>query len=342
VSHFRFCRLTEKWVIIAENRLRKPDLMKEAPHSEEEDLKYCPFEYGNEALSGEEIFAIREKGSQKNGMGWKTRVVPNLYNALSIEDEKKNSRIGFFERQNGLGAHEVIIETPHHHIGMNQYSVEEFENYLKTIMARIDDLEKDQRLEYLQVFKNSGKYAGASMPHPHTQILATPFIPKDIKERLVIQKEYFEKHGRSLVGDLVSEEIRLNERIIYENGTFVVFSPYASCYPFEVLIAPKIAASKLTQLNTHQIGDLAKALEVTFKRLHRELGDFPYNMLFFNMPPMSAQNDPDFFYKMDSYYRFFINITPRIYHLAGFEISTGMHINPVPPELAALRLRKEL
>ena len=328
-------------MIIAENRLHKPDLMKEAPETAQDNLKHCPFEYGNESLSGSEIFAIRDKGGPRNGTGWKTRVVPNLYNALSIEAEKTNRRIGFFEHRDGLGAHEVIIETPNHYARMDQYSQEDFENYIRTITARIGDLEKDMRLEYIQVFKNSGKYAGASMPHPHSQILATPFIPKEIKERLVIQKNYFEKHGRSLVGDMVDEEIRLNERIVYENATFVVFTPYASCFPFEVLIAPKTGLSKMSKLTQHQVGDLGKAMQFAFKRLYRELGDFPFNMLFFNMPPMSAQNDPDFFYKMDDYYRFHINITPRIYHLAGFEISTGMHINPVPPELAALRLREE-
>lgn len=341
MSHFRFCRLTDKWVIIAENRLHKPDLMKELPETKEENLKHCPFEYGNESLSGNEIFAIREKTAGKEDGAWKTRVIPNLYNALSIEAEKTNRRIGFFERRDGLGAHEVIVETPNHYARMDQYSREEFEYYIKTIMARLGDLEKDTRLEYIQVFKNCGKYAGASMPHPHSQILATPFIPKEIKARLVIQKSYFEKHGRSLIGDLVDEEIRLNERIIYENATFVVFAPYASCFPFELMIAPKAALSKMTKMNQYQLGDLAKAMETAFKRLYRELGDFPFNMFFFNMPPVSSQNDPDFFYKMDDYYRFHINITPRIYHLAGFEISTGMQINPVPPELASLRLREE-
>ena len=274
-------------MIIAENRLHKPDLMKESPESADESLEHCPFEYGNETLSGNEIFAIREKDGVKNAKGWKTRVVPNLYNALSIEAQKSNRRIGFFERRDGLGAHEVIIETPNHYARIDQYSQEEYENYIKTIMARIGDLERDTRLEYIQVFKNCGKYAGASIPHPHSQILATPFIPKAIKERLVIQKEYFEKHGRSLVGDLVDEEIRLNERIVYENATFVVFAPYASCFPFEILIAPKQPLSKMTKLTQHQLGDLAKAMQVVFKRLHRELGEFPFNMLFFNMPPMS-------------------------------------------------------
>jgi UDPglucose--hexose-1-phosphate uridylyltransferase len=224
---------------------------------------------------------------------------------------------------------------------MNQYSIEEFENYILTIMARVDDLKRDTRLEYIQIFKNSGKYAGASMTHPHTQIIATPFIPGDVKKRLEIQKSYFEKHGSSLLGDLVDEEIRLNERIVYENGTFVAFAPYASCFPFEVMIVPKKPLGRITELNVHQINDLARTLELVFKRLHRELGDFPFNMLFSIMPPMSAQNEPDFFYRMDEYFRFSIRIAPRIYHLAGFELSTGIQINPVPPELAALRLREE-
>lgn len=316
-------------------------MIKVIPDKREEDLKDCPFEYGNESLSGNEIYAIREKGNTTNPGSWLTRVVPNLYNALSIEETKENHRIGFFERQNGLGAHEVIIETPHHHMMMNQYSVDVFENYIKTINQRIDDLERDRRLEYIQVFKNCGKYAGASMPHPHSQIIATPFIPKDIKERLCIQKNYFDVHGRSLIGDLVDEEIRLNERIIYENGTFIAFAPYASCFPFEVLIAPKVPIRKTTELSTHQMNDLARTMELVFKRLYRELGDFPFNMLFFNMPPSSVQNEPDFFYRINDYFRFTISITPRIYQLAGFEIATGMHINPVAPELVAIRLRGE-
>lgn len=311
------------------------------PEVSEDDVKHCPFEYGNESLSGNEIFAIREKGSSRNEKDWLTRVVPNLYHALSIEEIKENRRIGFFERKNGLGAHEVIIETPHHNITMDQYKTEEFENYIKTIMARIDDLEKDTRLEYIQVFKNCGKNAGASIPHPHSQIIATPFIPKDIKNRLKIQKNYFETHGRSLIGDMVDEEIRLNERIIYENGTFIAFTPYASCFPFEVFIAPKFPLAKITALGIHQINDLAQTLTFVFKRLYRELGDFAFNMLFFNMPPMSMQSDPDFFYQMGEYHRFTLRIIPRIYHLAGFELSSGMYINPIAPERAAMSLREE-
>lgn len=341
MSHFRYCRINERWVIIAENRLVKPDMIKVVPDKREEDLKDCPFEYGNESLTGNEIYAMRDKGNATSLLNWQTRVVPNLYNALSIEETKENHRIGFFERQNGLGAHEVIIETPHHHRKMNQYGVEEFENYIKTINQRIDDLERDKRLEYIQVFKNCGKYAGASMSHPHSQIIATPFIPKDIKERFRIQKSYFDIHGRSLIGDLVEEEIRLNERIVYENGTFVAFAPFASCFPFEVLIAPKVSIRKMTELSTHQLNDLARAMELVFKRLYRELGDFPFNILFFNMPTPSVQKESDFFYRMNEYFRFTISITPRIYQLAGFEISTGMHINPVAPELVAIRLRGE-
>ncbi|MFA6188391.1 MAG: galactose-1-phosphate uridylyltransferase [Sulfuricurvum sp.] len=341
MSHFRFCRLSERWVIIAENRLRKPDMIITTPEVSENELTHCPFEYGNESLSGNEIYAIREKESSKNSMDWKTRVVPNLYHALSVEETKETHCVGFFERQNGLGVHEVIIETPDHNRTMEQYTTVEFENYIKTIMNRMADLEKDTRLEYIQVFKNCGKYAGASLPHPHSQIIATPFIPKNIKEKLEIQKSYFEKHGRSLIGDMVDEEIRLDERIIYENGTFIAFCPYASSFPFEVLITSKLPICKITELTTHQISDLAVTMEFLFKRLYRELGDFPFNILYFNMPPASKQNDPDFFYRMGDYFRFMITITPRIYQLAGFELSSGIYINPIPPELATIRLREE-
>ncbi|MCK9372337.1 MAG: galactose-1-phosphate uridylyltransferase [Sulfuricurvum sp.] len=342
MSQFRFCRLTEQRVIIAENRLRKPDMFLSAlDHYFDDDVANCPFEYGNEHLSGHEIFAIRDNGSEKDTVGWKTRVVPNLYHALSTDEEKKSRRIGFCESENGVGAHEVIIETPNHTASMDQYTIEEFENYIKTIIARMDDLKNDIRLEYIQVFKNCGKYGGASMPHPHSQIIATPFIPKNIKEQLKIQKSYFLKHGRSLMGDMVEEEIRVNERVIYENGTFLVFTPYASAFPFEVMVAPKHSIAMMTELTQYQINDLSLAMAFLFKRLYRELGNFPFNLHFFNIPPMNNRNEPEFFYKMDEYGRFFVRITPRIYQIGGFELSTGMHINPIAPELAAKRLKEE-
>jgi len=342
MSHFRYCKLTGDWVIIAENRLHKPDYTRDISKENYDDIDTCPFEYGNEHISANEIYAIRDKESKKNEMGWKTRVIPNLYNALSIESEKKSESIGLFERQSGFGAHEILIETPHHHITMNNYKVEEFENYLNTIINRINDLTKDKRIEHIQVFKNCGKNAGASMNHPHTQIIATPFIPKQTVKRIELQREYYNLHNRGILEDMVNEELRLNERVIYENGTFIVFAPYASNYSFELLIAPKNNIGAFETFKPFHVADLANALKNTYKKLYRELGtDFAFNMLFHNMPPLSAQNDISFFYQMENFCRFYIQITPRIYHLAGFELSTGMHINPVSPELAASQLKNE-
>ena len=341
MSHFRYCKLTGNWVIIAENRLHKPDYIKDS-NKVSDNINTCPFEYGNEHLSPNEIFATRDEDSKRDDVGWKTRVIPNLYNALSVESDKKNEVLGFFERQNGLGAHEIIIDTPHHHITMNNYKIQEYENYLYTIIHRLNDLKNDMRLEYIQVFKNCGKYAGASMHHPHTQIIATPFIPKDIVQRIELQREYYNQHNRSILEDMVSEELKLNERIIYENGTFVVFAPYASYYSFELIIAPKSSIDSIESLKSYQVNDLSHALKISYQKLYRELGDdFAFNMIFYNKPPLSAQNDANFFYKIEDFFRFYIRITPRIYHLAGFELSTNMHINPVPPELAASRLKEE-
>ena len=333
LSHIRYCRISKNRVIIAENRLHRPDNFTAlATVTGGEEI--CPFDRGSEHLTPDTIFSIHnEKGE------WQTRVIPNLYNALSVEEPKATERIGFFERQNGMGAHEVLIETPEHDKRFGSFSAKEFGYYLQTVTARITDLEKDGRLEYVQVFKNSGAKAGASLVHPHSQIIATPFIPRRFHEELLNQKAYFKEHGRSLLEDILQEEIRLNERIIYENRSVILLAPYASFYPFEVWIVPKDHVSSLADLNESRREDLASAMRVIFGRMDVELGDFPFNMAFYERP-FRCEHDPDMVMEgIEEYFRFHIRVMPRIYQLAGYEVSTGIHINPVPPELAASRLK---
>ncbi len=326
MAHIRYCNLRDTKVLITPKRAVKPyDFITEI--NKKQDLSQCPFEAGNESLSEKEIFSLRDE----NG-NWKTRVVANLYNAVDIDKNKESYREGFFEYENALGAHEVLIETPQHEIGMHEYSQEQFKNYLLTIIERIKDLSKDQRLEFIQVFKNKGMKAGASISHPHSQIIATAFIPKKVEQEIKRKKEYFKKHKRPLLLDIVNEELRLNKRVISQNNTFVAFCPFASEYPFEILITRKNFVSSLKELELNEIEDLSQILQVAHQKLQKTLGDFDFNMIFKDLP-----TDQD---NIKEYTGFYIQIIPRIYNLAGYELATEIKINPIIPETASSELNR--
>ncbi len=333
MSHIRYCRLSKNRVIIAENRLHRPDYFSGMQAAAKAEL--CPFDPGAEELTPQTILRLDDASGN-----WRVRVIPNLYNALSIEEPKSTERIGFFERQDGLGAHEVVIEHPEHEKRFGTFEHEDFLYYLKALHHRLEDLRKDTRLEYVQIFKNSGAKAGASMTHPHSQIIATPFIPRRLYDELVNQKAYHAEHGRGLLEDMLHEEMRLNERIIYENRSMVLLAPYASFFPFEVWVVPKIPVSSMLELSQAQQDDLAAAMRVLFSRMEGQLGDFPFNMAFYERPARCEHDPEKIMEGVESYFRFHIRVMPRIYQLAGFEVSTGVHINPVPPELAASRLKE--
>ncbi|MDQ1339573.1 MAG: UDPglucose--hexose-phosphate uridylyltransferase [Campylobacterota bacterium] len=341
MSHFRYCKITDNWVIIAKNRQYRPSYLNKQDVLESVDIKECPFEHDKEELTPQEIFSIKNYDEKTNKHIWKTRVVPNLYNALDIKLTKESSAEGIFEKFSGLGAHEIIIDTPNHNHTMDLYTLDEYQAYIHTIIHRVADLQKDLRLEYIQVFKNHGTDAGATQRHPHTQLIATPFIPKEIARIIENKREYFIKHNRSLVGDLANEELRERKRVVFENDTFVAFAPFASAFAFEIMIVPKQHISSIIHLSNPQIVDLSEVLQVVFKKYAQMLGlFFPFNLLIFNAPPKREQNRADYYHKMDELFRFYIRITPRVYKMAGFELSSGMNINPIAPELVAEKMNK--
>ncbi len=335
MSEIRICPLSDKQVVIAPQRLHRP--MQVVSQSIEDDIALCPFERGAEDATPHEIFSIKDKNGD-----WICKVVPNLYRALNIEEEKFSQREGFFTFQSGLGAHEVIIETPNHNLKPNEYTLEQYKAYLRTIITRINDLSLDTRLEYIQIFKNHGAKAGASLKHPHSQIIANAFIPSSIDTLIEKQRKYFKQHKRSLLQDIVYEELRIGKRVIYENDDFVAFSPYASAYAFEIMIVPKIQLHTITAITVAQKSALAHTLKASYQALFSLLGDVDFNLMIHNAPPKRENSDPDYFYQIEQFYTFYLHITPRIYTLAGYELSSGVHINPVTPEDATQKLKEEI
>lgn len=327
-SQFRYCKLTKKWVLFSPNRANRPNNFL---HKSDKNIEgnICPFDVGNEYLTPVEIERIGD------GSSWKTRVVPNLYNVLSIDVEAIGKKDDYFDIFNGFGAHEVIIETPNHKKTMFDYGVDEFVDYLTICQNRLKGLENDSRLQYVSLFKNSGSLAGASQTHAHSQLIAMPFVPNDIEEEIAYKKEYYHQFKRALLDDLVYEEKKYEKNFIFENESFVCYAPYASKFPYEVKIVAKEQIATIMELKENTILHLAQSLNLIFAKYKESIGEFSFNMIFKNHPYENRTIDAK------NYFRFCINIFPRLNGIAGFELDSGIYLNSVLPSDAADKLRRD-
>ncbi|MBN2896313.1 MAG: galactose-1-phosphate uridylyltransferase [Campylobacterales bacterium] len=332
MSEIRLDRIRNQYILIAPERLHRPDTHR--PPRVRAGGYRCPFCEGNEALTPPEIFALRDNAA--NAAGWKMRVVPNLYKAVQVELEDRSKRDGMFESIPGVGAHEVVIDSPCHDCNLHQLDKSAIENWLRTLMRRIDDLRNDKRLIYISIFKNHGANAGATQEHPHTQILALPVMPREELEFLARNHGYYRRHGRGKIHDIIDGELKEKVRIIEEIGCFVAFCPYASHFPFEVMITPRRRnIISLSECHRDDIAELSALLRSVFIKLSHQLGDFDYN-LYISQAPLNANfENEEYLPHLHKNYRFTIRITPRIYRIGGFEIATQMAINPVAPEECA-------
>lgn len=335
MSQIRYDLFHDRYVIIAPNRAQRPGFVQ--PYTLQTAPK-CPFCEGNEALTPPEIYALRAHGGA-NEKGWRTRVVPNLYKALQIEAELTRHKEGSFEWQEGFGAHEIVIDMPRHELRMDQWSAEELRDWLLTLQERVNDLHRDFRLVWLSVFKNHGLHAGATQPHPHTQILGLPTIPKAKLAQLHHHVAYWHDHGRALYDVLRDEALQQRERVIVENDAFVAIAPFASAFAFEVWVAVKSAQSDFRQMDESELAMLVALLQKLFARMYRVLGAFDFN-LSLELAPMQKDGAVEsIWYAVGDVSRFGMRIVPRVTGIGGFELSTGMHINPIAPEEAAKRFR---
>lgn len=340
MSEIRYDSLHDTHVIIAPERLHRPDCHLEVREPIARD-EHCPFCEGHEAMTPPEIFAIRKAGSLVNEEGWQTRVVPNRYKAVQIEVPHQH-HFGLFEYWEGFGAHEVIIDSPKHYTSMTQWPVETFEMWLKTLRSRVADLRRDHRIEHIVLFKNEGKKAGSTQPHSHTQLIGLPIIPKEERDRYLRSFEYFKNNNKALQVSLIEHEEEDSKRIIAQEGEFTAYCPYASSYPFEVIISSKNSLGQIDTISDENIEMVAPLLLRVLKKLEQQLGCFDYN-LSLDTPPLQEGNlSHDLLSHVNETYRFGIRIMPRIYQYGGFEARTGMMINPVAPELAAKLLRESL
>lgn len=319
-----------RWVIIATERARRPtDVPRNHPATQPSVCPFCP---GHEDKTPPEVYASgRPYAAAPNTPGWKVRVVPNRFPALKIEGELDRQAEGIYDRMNGIGAHEVIIETPEHARQMKDLSDAELTDVLLAFKARIVDLRNDLRFRYILLFKNHGHLAGASLDHPHSQLIALPVVPRQVTEEIEGARRHFEHKERCIFCDVVGQERRDRTRLIFENDHFVAFAPWAPRSPFETWIVPRRHESNYEAEPRERLALCAPVLGTTLRRLAAALGEPAYNFIVHSNP----LRDPP-----SPSYHWHLEVMPALSQVAGFEWGSGFHINPVPPEEAAEFLRK--
>ena len=328
MSELRRDPIIGRWNIITTDEPSGPSAFEVEQHTP--SGARCPFCYGNEAMTPPEIYTLRQPGTAPNSQGWQLRVVPNKFPALQIEGDLNRRGLGVFDLCNGVGAHEVIVETPDHQRHMADLRVEEISAALTACKLRSLDLRGDRRLKYTLIFKNFGLSAGASLEHPHSQLIALPIVPKRVQEELRGAERYFEFRERCAYCDMISQEVQDDERLVCENRSFVAHCPFMSSFPFEVWILPKDHHADFAQITPEAITDFARLLKETLLRMRHALSNPAYNFIIHTAPIEGRQRDE---------YHWHLELMPKLTKLAGFEWGTGFYINPTPPELAARALR---
>ncbi|WAC07651.1 MAG: galactose-1-phosphate uridylyltransferase [Thermodesulfobacteriota bacterium] len=319
-----------RWVIISTERGKRPTSFK---MNEKPAVAggFCPLCPENEDKTPPEVYALRRDGSKPNTPGWTLRVVSNKFPALVIEGSLKKQAEGMYDKMNGIGAHEVIIETARHGSSLCQLNPKAFEDVLWTYRERIVDLQKDVRFRYVLIFKNHGVEAGASLAHSHSQLIALPIIPKLVMEEMEGSKNYYRYKDRCVFCDIVHQELDDKIRVVVENDDFLAITPFASRSPFEIWLLPKKHSSSFVNISPAEYSSLARIFKDVLSRLEAALEDPPYNFTLHTSPFNELIND---------YYHWHFEIIPTLSKIAGFEIGSGFYINPTPPEEAATFLKE--
>lgn len=318
-----------RWVIVDTEHPTKPEEFEYEQHIPKGGT--CPFCYGNESMTPPEIECFRDPNTKPNTPGWQVRVVSNKFPALQIEGGLDKKGIGIYDMSNGVGAHEVLIETPYHHKDLPDLLPHEMENIIHMYCRRAIDLTKDKRFKYIMIFRNYGQAAGASLEHPHSQLVALPMVPKNVHEEIKGAQEYFEYRDRCIFCDIVRQETQERERIILENKYFISFCPFVSRFPFEIWIMPKRHSGLFCHMPPEEPPALASILHDTLSKVKKVFVNLSYNFIM-HSSPVNVDGALE-------YYHWHIECMPKLTRVAGFEWGTGFYLDPTSPELAAHYLK---
>jgi UDPglucose--hexose-1-phosphate uridylyltransferase len=331
--------LLGKWVAVLKDS-KEPEHYLQYPlgrRDAAEESTGCMFCSGREPETPPEIFALRQPGSPPDSSGWHTRVVPKSNPLFQIEGDLGRKGIGMYDKMNSIGANEIIIESPQHNVPVELMGPAQMKLVLATYRHRIAELEKDPRFRYLLIFKDHGKSAGEVYHHPHAQVVATPVIPKGIKEELDGAKDYFFYKERCIFCDMIDEELQNGRRIIMETGHFVAFTPFASITPFEFWIMPKKHNCAFQDSDDEEMEDLSFVLTTALKKMNWILKDPPYHYVLHTAPNRVPRKDH--WHTLGEDFHWHIEIMPELLSRSGFELSSEMFVLTTSPEDAADYLR---
>ncbi len=321
--------VTGRWVIISTGRRKRPNDFR-VERAVAIGRECCPFCPGHEDLTPPEVLAYRLNGAAANGPGWDVRVVPNKFPALEVEGGLDREGEGMFDRMNGIGAHEVIIETPAHDRTFATMSEAEIVRVLWAFRERVQDLKQDRRLQYILIFKNHGAPAGATIEHTHSQLIALPIVPDFVREELEGAKRHFKAKERCVFCDIIRQELADGRRVVLENADIVAVAPYAPRLPFETWLVPRRHGARFEEAPRHEYESLSRLLKALLMRVDRALESPAYNLIVHTAP---------FAEEGDDMYHWHVELMPKLTRTAGFEWGTGFYINPTSPEEATRVLR---
>jgi UDPglucose--hexose-1-phosphate uridylyltransferase len=299
--------------------------------NEEMSCALCP---GREQETPREITSMRKS----NATGWWVRALPSFHPMFQIEGDLGRRGIGIYDKMNSIGANEILIESPEHNVRPEDMGLEQMIRVIILYRDRVADLEKDSRLRYILIYKDSGKEAGEIFTHPISFLMATPVIPKKVKDELDNAKQYYAYKERCVFCDIINEELRVGERIILETRNFIAFCPYAAQFPFESWIIPKRHCCAFHEITGEEIEDMGLMLMSVLKKLRTIFHEPPFNYYIHTAPNMVPRRNH--WHTLGEDFHWHLEIMPRLIRTSGFEWGSGFYILPTSPENAAKYLRE--
>ncbi len=332
MSEFRQNPITKQWVLIAPKRSKRPEdfktysVMSGLPELDPACV-FCP---GNEDKNPDLCDDVCRIPNTKD---WEMRVIPNKF--ASLEHTKIYRNREFYNSMAGYGEHEVII-TRKHNEPLALQSAVTVQLTLQTFIDRIKEVGQDPKVAHVQIFHNHGRDAGATSVHPHHQLLATPMVPPHIHSEILGCYHYYGLNKSCIYCDIIKEEVSLRDRVVHESEHFIVISAYASRSPFETWILPKKHGARFEDMSAEELKHLSFVLKATLGQLYTKLSDPPLNFYIHTMPVKRDKHT----LSEEASYHWHLTVFPRLTIWAGFEYSTGIPVNPMPPEVTAKFLRE--
>lgn len=298
----------------------------------------CIFCAGKESETSPEKASFRPEGSQPDTPGWEVRVIESLSPVLEPEGELGRKGLGMYDKMNSLGVHEVIIEGPGHDAPPEDLGPEHMRKVIDMQTMRIREIEKNEKIRYVLISKNSGMLAGSAYSHPHSQVLATPVIPMRIKAELDGAKDYYAYKERCIFCDIIDEETRRGERVIAQSGHFIAFCPYASKFPFEFWVMPLRHNCSFKEITADEARDLSVLMASLLRKMRTVLREPSYNYVIHTAPNMIPRKN--LWHTLGDDFHWHIEVVPRLIRASGFEWGSGFYVIATSPEDAAKYIRE--